>query len=263
MEIKEVSVVGAGKVGTAFACALAKRGYTIGSVISSSVKGAEKLASRFGAVVSDRYDIPATSGLVIIAVPDSRIVKVAGDITAADDTLVLHTAGSFGLEVFPAGRNYRCGVLYPLQTFSEGRTVDLDQVPLLVEGDSPGTEKDILGLAKTLSEKTSVIDTGKRRSIHLAAVYACNFVNYMLGVAEEISGRSEIEFSLFEPLVKETINKAFELGPSNSQTGPAVRNDTITIKKQTDLLSYSPQLKELYEMVTGLIIEKEREKADE
>ncbi len=41
----------------------------------------------------------------------------------------------------------------------------------------------------------------------------------------------------------ETVNKAIDIGPENSQTGPAVRNDSNTIEKHMKLLSFSPELK--------------------
>ena len=65
---------------------------------------------------------------------------------------------------------------------------------------------------------------------------------------------AEVPFDLLKPLILETVNKAIELGPENSQTGPAVRNDLYTIEKHLELLSFSPELKLIYESITKSII---------
>jgi predicted short-subunit dehydrogenase-like oxidoreductase (DUF2520 family) len=61
---------------------------------------------------------------------------------------------------------------------------------------------------------------------------------------------------MFEPLIKETISKALEEGPERSQTGPAVRNDLNTIEKHLELLSFSPDLQNIYKEITNSIIKR-------
>lgn len=63
-----------------------------------------------------------------------------------------------------------------------------------------------------------------------------------------------VPFEVLQPLILETIGKAIELGPENSQTGPAVRYDLNTIEKHLDLLSFSPDLKNIYDLITKSII---------
>ena len=53
-----------------------------------------------------------------------------------------------------------------------------------------------------------------------------------------------------KPLVEETIKKAFDLGPENSQTGPAMRHDETTLQKHLEMLGSSPGLNELYGVIS-------------
>ena len=76
----------------------------------------------------------------------------------------------------------------------------------------------------------------------------------MLTEGEKIAARAGFPFEILLPLVKETISKALENGPSSSQTGPAVRNDLNTIEKHMKLLSFSPELQKLYGEITQSII---------
>jgi hypothetical protein len=44
-----------------------------------------------------------------------------------------------------------------------------------------------------------------------------------------------------------------DIGPENSQTGPAVRHDHNTIEKHLELLSFSPELQRIYADMTQSI----------
>ena len=76
----------------------------------------------------------------------------------------------------------------------------------------------------------------------------------MLTSGKQITEKAGFSFGVLEPLINETIMKALETGPENSQTGPASRSDKGTIKRHIDLLSYSPELQRIYEEVTKSII---------
>ena len=54
-------------------------------------------------------------------------------------------------------------------------------------------------------------------------------------------------------LLRETLEKSIENGPDNAQTGPAVRGDISTIKKHLNLLSFSPELSQIYQCLTKSI----------
>ncbi|MBI5010959.1 MAG: DUF2520 domain-containing protein, partial [Bacteroidia bacterium] len=56
-----------------------------------------------------------------------------------------------------------------------------------------------------------------------------------------------------KPLLQETFLKAFEQGPENSQTGPALRNDKNTIRKHLELLSFENDLQKIYRDISKSI----------
>ena len=86
--------------------------------------------------------------------------------------------------------------------------------------------------------------------LHLAAVFACNFTNHLLGQAEKVMDMQQLPLDWLKPLVEETIKKAFDLGPGGSQTGPAVRNDEGTLQKHLEMLDSNPELKKLYDVIS-------------
>ncbi|HRT89878.1 MAG TPA: DUF2520 domain-containing protein, partial [Bacteroidales bacterium] len=72
---------------------------------------------------------------------------------------------------------------------------------------------------------------------------------------EDIASRGSFNFDILHPLIRETVSKALESGPSVSQTGPAVRNDINTVRKHLELLSFSPGMRNLYKELTDSIID--------
>ena len=248
-----ISFTGAGRVGAALCSELLHSGYLIDTVITRSEKSGKSLADLTGAAWSPIPDVPETTDVVFVCVPDHSLLQVLQNLHCGINTVVAHTAGSYGLEVFPSHIIKR-GVFYPLQTFSEGRDIDFSEVPILLESDDEIAGRILSGVAKDISRNVTFVDTERRRFLHLAAVFACNFTNHMLTAGDKIASYAGFNSDILKPLIKETVSKALEAGPENSQTGPAVRNDTNTIEKHIEMLS-SPELRNLYEAVTKSIID--------
>jgi hypothetical protein len=81
-----------------------------------------------------------------------------------------------------------------------------------------------------------------------------NFVNHLYALAESYCNSEGIDFELLIPLIKETAERVQYITPLQSQTGPALRNDTDTIQKHIELLQKYPALKRIYETFTGSIV---------
>jgi predicted short-subunit dehydrogenase-like oxidoreductase (DUF2520 family) len=147
-------------------------------------------------------------------------------------------------------------VLYPLQTFTKGRKVNLKEVPLFVEGEDSETEKILLKLAKSISKEVHVLSSEKRFILHLSAVFSSNFTNHMLSIAETIMKQNKLDYGWLKPLIAETINKGLEIGPSNAQTGPARRGDLEVLDKHMQSLKKDEPLQEIYRLISQHILDK-------
>jgi predicted short-subunit dehydrogenase-like oxidoreductase (DUF2520 family) len=248
-----ISFAGAGRVASSLCTALYQAGHTIDTVVSEKGLSARKLASLCNAEWSDELIFPASTRIIIVSVPDHKLTGVLEEIRYSEGTLIAHTAGSFGLDVFPETITDR-GVLYPLQTFSPGRKIDFSGLPFIIESDLKQSEQTLTEIALSLGGKTHFMGVEMRRKLHLAAVFVCNFTNHMFTSGKEIADKSGISFDIFKHLIMETVSKALAEGPERSQTGPAVRNDRNTIEKHLELLSDSPGLKELYATITESIM---------
>jgi predicted short-subunit dehydrogenase-like oxidoreductase (DUF2520 family) len=248
-----VSFAGAGRVAGALCKGMYQSGINILQIVSPSESDGTRLASICNARWSQVLSFDKSNDVVIVAVPDHRLADVLSKIRCAENTIVAHTAGSYGLELFPDNIKNK-GVFYPLQTFSKERHIKLFDLPFLIEGSSDEITKKLEDLATETGGKTYRMDTEHRRMLHLSAVFVCNFTNYMLTAGKEVTTKAGIPFEMLYPLIRETIDKALEEGPEKSQTGPAVRNDLNTIEKHMELLSFSPGLKKMYREISDSIL---------
>jgi len=246
-----ISFIGAGNVAESLVCGLAAAGHRILSVASRGGDSARLLAATCGAEWRHDLAVPENCDIVIISVTDTAVAGVAAAIKAGQGTVIVHTAGSVSLEAL--GRTAGAGILYPLQTFTKGFPPDLRKVPFFIEA----TDSRTLGMLRDLSEGIGAgawdCDSEARRQLHVAAVFTNNFSNFMMTTGAAVAARAGIDPALLRPLIEETARKALRTGPEAAQTGPAVRQDTGTVKSHIDLLSFSPQYQKLYRLVSRMI----------
>lgn len=251
----KIVLIGAGNVAWHLAPALKKQGHEIVAIFSRTKKSAVALAKKVRSnAVSKIEDIPPTADLYILALQDKAISEVARSLSFIPKNIV-HTSGSVPVSVFP--RKFRnTGVFYPLQTFTKSRKVNFKEIPLLIESNDPKTKKLLLNLANSISEHVQFITSEKRKKIHLAAVFANNFVNYLYSIASDILKENQLPFDLLKPLILETALKIKESSPEKIQTGPARRADTEIIRSHLKLLSGKKERKAVYDLISKSIINK-------
>jgi predicted short-subunit dehydrogenase-like oxidoreductase (DUF2520 family) len=248
-----ISFIGAGKVAGALCRQMYLSGCKIQKIISRTEKNGRTLAVSCNAIWSPEFDFTIPDDIIITAVSDDALKEVVSKINCPEKTLVTHTAGSLGMDVFPAHLKHT-GVFYPLQTFSNDRKIEFRDLPFFLEASDAFSSKILKDLTESIGGKAYFADSEHRRLLHVAAVFVCNFTNHMLTAGSQITAKSGFRFEVLGPLINETILKALETGPENSQTGPAYRFDKGTIKRHIDLLSFSPEFQGVYKEVTKSIM---------
>lgn len=249
--IQNIVLIGSGKLATQLGKYLAKKGYNIRQVYSKSIENAELLADQLNAYSTNNLkEIQNGADLYIISVSDSALSSVIEEMPSVKG-IVVHTAGSLSLDMLIKFDKY--GILYPFQTFSKERLVELELVPILLEANNDVVYSDLNYFASKISKTVMQCDSNQRQQIHLAAVFACNFSNHMYAIAYSILKKHDISFDVIKPLIKETAEKTELLSPLKAQTGPAVRGDHNIIDKHLKLLSGDSELVLLYEKLSKRI----------
>lgn len=251
-----IGFAGAGNVAWHLAPALENMGIKITHVYNRSSKSGTLLVKRLyqGEFISEPNFTALNLDILFLCVPDDAIESLADEIKVDNNTIVVHTSGPQSLDIL-SYRFKRAGVFYPLQTFSKNKKVDFQDIPLLIEGSDSSTENLLLGIAKKLSSQTKRVGSTERKYVHLSAVFACNFSNHMLYIAEGILKEKGQNLQILYPLISETINKALEVGPAGAQTGPARRQDLRTLDKHLDMLNKDEEVAEIYRLISQHILD--------
>ncbi len=254
MPLNKIVLIGAGNLATQLGKALHQKGKKILQVLSRTQESADLLAGQTGsAAIINPNHLIKDADLYILAVPDDEIHRISDAITFHEQ-LIVHTSGSVGMEVLKdASANH--GVFYPLQTFSKIRDVSFSDIPICIEASCEENYVSLTNLAEEISNDVRRINSSQRQTIHLAAVFASNFTNYMYAIADEILEKENISFDIIQPLIRETAKKIEKKSPKDTQTGPAFRKDLKIIEKHLQLLKNDPDKKEIYELFSKLIVE--------
>ncbi|ADI91579.1 Rossmann-like and DUF2520 domain-containing protein [Acinetobacter oleivorans] len=254
----KISLVGSGRVAFHLAKALLDQGHNIVQVYARDFDKTQKFAEKIQAKACQTLREFQPTDLIILAVSDSAIAKLVKQVHEFfPDTLIVHTSGSTDIEVIRHVHE-KAGVFYPLQTFSLERDVDWTSTPLFVEAITDVDQKLLLDLANSLSNRVYQYTSKQRLTLHLAAVFACNFSNYCFDMAKQVVDKEQVDFSLLYPLILETAKKATENDPKQMQTGPAMRGDQNILAMHQDLLAQANQddLKQVYQLLSDGIVKR-------
>jgi predicted short-subunit dehydrogenase-like oxidoreductase (DUF2520 family) len=260
MPNQKLALIGAGNLAWNLAGVLQGSPFEIVQVFSRHLDSAFKISKDFPSIQGAfapsqlRQDLD----LVIVASSDHGIAEIAKVYAPykREHTVFVHTSGSISLDALsPFGENI--GVFYPLQTFTKGHLADFSGIPIFLEGNEAVLNK-LLPLANFLSRQVSLLDSAKRLQLHLGAVFASNFANYMWLLAEDVLKEiGQPGLNVYAPLIRECMEKALRYGPAGAQTGPARRGDDITMDKHLQLLeTRDPQLAKLYAELSRMIAER-------
>lgn len=248
----EIVLLGSGNVATHLAKALKAKGENVVQVYSPNLVNAKLLADSIAAeAVNDLNAVKTDAGLYIISVKDDAIESIAEGLKAVSG-LVVHTSGTTDIKVLSAYVK-QAGVFYPLQTFSKTKEVDFDRIPLCIEATDADQLEVLHKLAAKLSQQVYELDGEKRKVLHLAAVFACNFPNHLYALANQVLQQNGLDFEIIRPLIAETADKVMTNLPENVQTGPAVRADESTMNKHLSMLKDMPELHEIYQTLSNSI----------
>ncbi|WP_273776855.1 Rossmann-like and DUF2520 domain-containing protein [Acinetobacter sp. GSS19] len=252
----KISIIGTGRVAHHLAQKLNLVGQTIVQIYGRDLVKAQALADRVAAQGITDYASLQSVDLVVIAVSDSAIADVIDKVHRyIPDSLIVHTSGSTELQVL-SQKHQRSGVFYPLQTFSLQREIDWLNTPIFVEAVVEADQQALNDLAQQLSDRVYIYSSQQRLSLHLAAVFACNFSNYCYDLAKQIIDQQQVDFSLLYPLMLETAYKATQHEPQHMQTGPAMRGDKKILNLHQAMLSQQPELQRIYRLMSDGIMQR-------
>jgi predicted short-subunit dehydrogenase-like oxidoreductase (DUF2520 family) len=249
--IRNIALIGSGNVANFFAHVFHQKGFSITQIVSRNADSGKKLAASVDSKYFTEYNADLNCDLLIVAVNDDTIQAVIETLHLSD-TIICHTAGSVALDVL--GKFSNRGILYPLQSIKVVKPVS--EVPLLIETNNQETLKSIEQLLNTCGFLFKQADSEQRSKYHLAAVFANNFTNAILSASEKIVEANNLDVQFLKPLIRHTFENALQNSASQSQTGPAIRKDQMSMQKHLSLLEGQEDLVEVYKTLSNFIASK-------
>ena len=253
----KIAILGAGNLAWNLAPALEDAGHEITEVYARDIHKAKEITERiYSATPKDDLDFSdSRAELFILAIKDDALSEVADQAILPEGSVLVHTSGAIPMEVLSQSSASYVGVFYPLQSFTKGKKVDFEEVPFLLESEDEGSLQLLKKVAKSLSQLVYILRAKDRQAVHVAAVFASNFTNHMLRIAEDILHRQGLDPELLKPLIIESISKSLQQGARKAQTGPAIREDYETLEAHHHFLAYNEQLAEIYRLISQDIID--------
>ena len=250
-----IVLVGAGNMATAIAYALKEGGNTPVAVWSRTLESAAMLGGKVGCVFTDDLASLPVADIYIISVTDNALCEVAAAVAKCfPDALLLHTAGSIPMEALHEAGATRYGVLYPMQTVNKNNVTSLRNITTFIEGCDENVTAQIEKTALLVSKKVVYATSQQRCSLHVAAVFACNFSNAVYNMAYELMQRNGLPFDAMLPLIDEAARKVHRMSPIEAQTGPARRGDGNVMNAHMAMLD--SELANIYETLSNYIMKR-------
>lgn len=252
----DIVIIGAGNVAHCFGHLLKLHGHQILQVISRRKESAVELAESLHSTgTDDLLDINMEADVYIIAVSDAAIPELNDELRLGR-RFVVHTAGAVPLDAIKK-ISLNTGVIYPLQSLRK-EIRNYPAIPLLLEAANDEVMRRLKSVAQSISPDIQEVNSHQRLQLHLAAVLCNNFTNHLIARAKNYCEKEGLDFTLLQPIIKETFDRLEKFAPEAVQTGPAVRNDESTMSRHRALLENEDYLKLIYQVMSDSIYDLHR-----
>jgi predicted short-subunit dehydrogenase-like oxidoreductase (DUF2520 family) len=213
---RSLTIVGAGRMGSALATALKKSGTEVVGPL--------------------RRNDPIRGGIVLLAVPDREIANVAR--TVPSDAIVGHAAGALTLDVLGDRGAFS---IHPLMTAGESDATDFEGASAAIAGSTKEALEIARAIATRLMMEPIEVPDDRRAAYHASAAIAANFLVTIEAMAARVGHAAGIERRHLVPLARAALDNWGRLG-SPALTGPIARGDTDTVaRNRAAVATHAPE----------------------
>ena len=258
----QISIIGAGRLGTTLGRALKQAGHRIDVVVTrrrSSAQRAARTISGSPLAVTDRelqpssqaYQRFAQTRLLVISTPDDAIEGAARQLANVFkrsrpnnrlSKVALHTSGALSAEVLAPlrGAGFAIGSLHPLVSVAGPTKADVFRgAYFCLEGDRAALQA-AQRIVKAVGGESFTIASRSKPLYHAAAAMASGHVVAMFDLATEMLEHCGIPRrrakQILLPLVESTVANLETKRSAEALTGPLARGDVATVRKHLEAM---------------------------
>jgi predicted short-subunit dehydrogenase-like oxidoreductase (DUF2520 family) len=244
---KTLSIVGAGRLGTALGIALASKGYQVRSIVSPKISDARRAARLIGEhtkpfSTSQLHKLDPVR-VIIIATPDDAIETASRNLAGAlgwsgNGSVALHASGALSSGELDslAAVGFATGSMHPLVSVSDPvqGSRSLAGAHFCIEGTADALRAS-RALIRAMGGKSFSIRTEDKALYHAAAVMSSGHVVALFDIAIEMLTNcgltSGVARAALLPLLQSTITNLSNHPPAGALTGTFARADSATVRK--------------------------------
>ncbi len=265
--MKDIAIVGGGRLGTCLGRALAARGYTVGAVACRTLRSARESARLIGQgrATTNGPAAAAAGRIVFLCLPDDALAAAARRLARGTggwkNRTVFHTSGFRPATVLAplAARGARTGSFHPVQSFP-AKDSHLRLFRGIAFGIEGGGEARALGarLARQLGGVALHLAAEDKPLYHAACSLTSNGGATLLGAALDLLSGLGLEGDaaarILLPLAEGTLRNVKEIGAAAALTGPVGRGDANSVRGHLAALRGDPVVLELYKALSRLAL---------
>lgn len=286
----EVTIVGPGSLGIALAKALYGAGIRVAEIVyrsGESARRAKGLASRIGAKAVGfgewrsfaplkrarapvspptapfstlPYAVPA---LVWLCVGDSAIAAVASAMAGRggwNGKTVFHSSGALTSDDLKPLRRAGAKVasVHPMMTFVRSSAPAIRGVPFALEGDKAAVAV-ARGIVRKVGGESFAISKKDKPLYHALGAFVSPLIIAQMAAVERIGRELRLNSRqtrrIIAPILQQTIRNYIEHGPAAAFSGPMVRGDAETVRKNLSALKRVRGTEEIYRALARVAVE--------
>lgn len=242
-------MIGTGNVAWLFATRLVKNGWDCKGIFGRNERNRHELAQALGTASFRSFEELPAADVCLLAVSDRAIEQISRELPDHDWTVV-HTSGTCSLGAIV---QEHAALLWPVYSIRKEKLPEDRTLPILYDCTSERAEKVALNLCRALTDHPLRCDEQQRKIYHLCAVFGNNFSNHLMSISEALAKENQLDFQVLLPLLKQTFDNLMSFSPKETQTGPALRRDIVTLNAHQKLLQNHPHWLDVYKAITASI----------
>ncbi len=270
-----LNIIGAGKLGrTLGRLWTGQKIFAVQDILNRTVDSGRQAAAFIGtgrAVAG--FDELRPAEWHLIATGDDRIEYCAAGLASAGilrpgDT-IFHCSGFLASTILaaPGEMGVLTASLHPLRSFAEPETAveNFAGTNCALEG-NPVVLARLEEAVMAIGGVPFIIESSRKALYHAAAVLSSNGLTALLQAAIEAwseAGLTEQQaLRISEPLVRNTLDNIYRIGPLKALTGPVVRGDRKVVAGEMEALgAWKMESRELYRLLGTFALEMARRRA--
>ncbi len=270
METVNISIIGAGRVGTTIAYlfnTLKNKNIKLTCVASRTQHSLDKLKQFMGNEASDLIlttdftEAARLANCLLLATPDDAIEVVSNNIFSAvtdyRSGYVIHFSGSKSLQSLSKAKEAgaHIGCMHPIKSFASANEAvkTIKGTVFGITCSNHQIKELIIRFVEILEGSTIEVADDKKPLYHAACCTASNYLvalmDYSVAINEAIGIKPQDSVNALMGLVEGTLENIKKMGTKKSLTGPIARGDVGTIQEHLTNFSKSNMDQEIYRLM--------------